>query len=101
MSSILQIGRKHRGIAGRRGKIWVAATRRIAATRLAMAAVAAAATLASARAARAVVCTELPGPVYVTGSTAAKPILSEVAKILIAQTPPVTVVYAGQGSCAG
>lgn len=49
----------------------------------------------------AVTCTELPGPAYITGSTAAKPILAEIAKILIAQTPPVTIVYSGQGSCAG
>lgn len=46
-------------------------------------------------------CTDLSGAVYVTGSTAAKPILVEVAKILVAQTTPVTVVYSGQGSCAG
>ncbi|MEO5770106.1 MAG: substrate-binding domain-containing protein, partial [Polyangia bacterium] len=51
--------------------------------------------------AQALECTDLPGPVYVTGSTAAKPILVEVAKILVAQTPPVTVVYSGQGSSAG
>ena len=49
----------------------------------------------------AVECTDLAGPVYVTGSTAAKPILTEVAKILVAQNPTVTIVYAGQGSCAG
>lgn len=51
--------------------------------------------------ARAVTCSDLPSPLYITGSTAAKPILSEIAKILIAQTLPVTMVYAGQGSCAG
>ena len=46
-------------------------------------------------------CAALPTPVYITGSTAAKPPLAEVAKIMASQHPPVTLVYAGQGSCGG
>ena len=38
---------------------------------------------------------------YVTGSTAAKPLLAEIGKVMAAQTPPATVVYYGVGSCAG
>jgi hypothetical protein len=55
----------------------------------------------AARAAPAVDCVGLPTPVYVTGSTAAKPLLAEIGKAMAAQTPPVTVVYMGGGSCAG
>jgi ABC-type phosphate transport system substrate-binding protein len=51
--------------------------------------------------AHAVACSTLPSPVYITGSTAAKPPLAEVAKIMAAQVPPVSLVYAGQGSCGG
>ena len=54
-----------------------------------------------ARTAGAAECNTLPTPVYVTGSTAAKPLLMEIGKVMAAQTPPVTVVYLGQGSCAG
>ena len=60
--------------------------------------------LVSVLAARTVVaddCTMLPSPVYVTGSTAVKPLLAEVGKLMAAQSPPVTVVYLGQGSCTG
>ncbi|MES1205001.1 MAG: hypothetical protein ABUS79_03610 [Pseudomonadota bacterium] len=46
-------------------------------------------------------CANLPNPVFVVGSTAAKPIIAEVGKILVAQTPVTTIVYSGQGSCAG
>jgi hypothetical protein len=46
-------------------------------------------------------CTTLPSPVYVTGSTAAKPLLTAIGKVMAAQVPPSTVVYSGQGSCAG
>jgi ABC-type phosphate transport system substrate-binding protein len=53
------------------------------------------------RFAHAVDCPSLAGPVYVTGSTAAKPLLAAVGKLLSGQTPVVTLVYAGQGSCAG
>jgi hypothetical protein len=54
-----------------------------------------------ARTAAAVECVALPTPVYVTGSTAAKPLLAEIGKLMAAQTPPATVVYYGVGSCAG
>jgi hypothetical protein len=46
-------------------------------------------------------CASLPTPVYATGSTAAKPLLAEIGKLMAGQSPPVTVVYLGQGSCAG
>jgi len=46
-------------------------------------------------------CAALPSPIYVTGSTAAKPLLAEIGRLMAAQTPPVTVVYLGQGSCTG
>ena len=54
-----------------------------------------------ARAAAAAECAALPTPVFATGSTAAKPLLAEIGKIMAAQTPPTTVVYLGAGSCAG
>jgi ABC-type phosphate transport system substrate-binding protein len=53
------------------------------------------------RFALAIDCASLPAPVYVTGSTAAKPLLAAVAKLLSGQTPMVTIVYSGQGSCTG
>jgi hypothetical protein len=56
---------------------------------------------AAPRTATAVECVTLPTPVYVTGSTAVKPLLAEIGKLMAAQTPPVTVVYYGQGSCGG
>ncbi|HEY5962306.1 MAG TPA: hypothetical protein VIV60_37375 [Polyangiaceae bacterium] len=46
-------------------------------------------------------CNALANPVYVAGSTAVKPFLAKVAGALAAQTPPVTVIYQGQGSCTG
>jgi len=46
-------------------------------------------------------CATLPTPVYVTGSTAAKPLLIELSKYLVIQSSPITVVYLGQGSCVG
>jgi len=46
-------------------------------------------------------CASLPGPVYLAGSTAAKPFVALVGKLLASQNPPVTVVYTGQGSCTG
>ena len=55
----------------------------------------------AARTAGAVQCSTLPTPIYVTGSTAAKPLLAEIGKLMAAQTPPATIVYVGQGSCAG
>jgi hypothetical protein len=60
--------------------------------------------LVSALAARTVAaadCATLPTPIYVTGSTAAKPLLAEIGKLMAAQSPPTTVVYLGQGSCTG
>lgn len=46
-------------------------------------------------------CATLPSPVYVTGSTAAKPLLVELSKYLSTQSSPITIVYLGQGSCTG
>ena len=46
-------------------------------------------------------CSTLPGVVYVGGSTAVKPFLTEVAKHLVQGTPPITVVYQSLGSCTG
>lgn len=42
-----------------------------------------------------------PRVVYVAGSTAARPFLGVLAKLLAAESPPVTVVYQAQGSCNG
>jgi ABC-type phosphate transport system substrate-binding protein len=50
---------------------------------------------------RAAECAALPNPVYVTGSTAAKPLLIELGKYLSTQPSPITIVYLGQGSCTG
>src|SRR5262249_56059713 len=57
--------------------------------------------LASAPAAAATDCATLSNPIWVTGSTAAKPLLAEIGKLMATQSPPVTVVYLGQGSCTG
>ena len=46
-------------------------------------------------------CATLENPVYVTGSSAAKPFLAEISKLLVNQSPPVNIVYTAQGSCAG
>ncbi|MET0795539.1 MAG: hypothetical protein ABW061_28730 [Polyangiaceae bacterium] len=46
-------------------------------------------------------CAELDNPIYVTGSSAAKPFLAEISKLLVNQSPPVNIVYTAQGSCAG
>lgn len=46
-------------------------------------------------------CATLPRPVVVTGSTAAKPLLAQIGRVLAAASSPATVVYRGQGSCAG
>jgi len=46
-------------------------------------------------------CSTLSHPVYIAGSTAAKPFLLAIAKNLASQTPPITVIYQGQGSCVG
>jgi hypothetical protein len=54
---------------------------------------------ALARPARADDCATLDNPIFITGSTAVKPFLAEIAKILASGTPPVTIAYLGQGSC--
>jgi ABC-type phosphate transport system substrate-binding protein len=59
------------------------------------------ASLVAARVAHAADCTTLPGAVYLAGSTASKPFVALVGKMLASQNPPITVVYSGQGSCAG
>lgn len=46
-------------------------------------------------------CGALPTPVYVTGSSAVKPLLQELGKKLATASAPVTIVYQGQGSCTG
>lgn len=46
-------------------------------------------------------CSTLPTPVYVTGSSAVKPLLEELGKTLAGASTPVTIVYQGQGSCTG
>jgi len=50
---------------------------------------------------QAVDCRSLPQPVFVTGSTAAKPLLAQIGRWLATDAIPATVVYKGQGSCAG
>jgi ABC-type phosphate transport system substrate-binding protein len=60
-----------------------------------------AALVAAQRSALAVPCSELPNPIYVTGSSAATPFLAEISKLLVNQSPPVDIVYTAQGSCAG
>ena len=67
----------------------------------ALSALLAGAVLLAAPPARAIDCPDQPNPVYVTGSSAAKPFLAEIGKLMAGQTPPVTVVYLGQGSCGG
>lgn len=54
-----------------------------------------------ARSASAAKCASLPSPVYMTGSTAARPLLIEISRYFSSQSPPITIVYQGQGSCAG
>jgi hypothetical protein len=51
--------------------------------------------------ARATDCTTLANPVYMAGSTAIKATLSQIGGFLSSQNPPVTIVYAGSGSCNG
>lgn len=68
---------------------------------LAVAAFTAASVLGSAQAAIADTCDSLDNPVYVSGSSASKPVLKEVAKILAAYDTPITLVYQSTGSCAG
>jgi hypothetical protein len=72
----------------------------------AVAAVAGGAALATAGPARAasVDCssaTAVPNPVYIAGSTASKPVLIALAKVLAAQSPAISILYSGPSSCVG
>lgn len=51
--------------------------------------------------ANAIDCRMLARPVFVTGSTAARPLLAEVGRILAGSSPASTIVYKGHGSCDG
>ncbi len=46
-------------------------------------------------------CADLPNPVYVGGSSASKPILKNLNKILGGRATPTTIVYTSRGSCEG
>jgi ABC-type phosphate transport system substrate-binding protein len=46
-------------------------------------------------------CAGLANPVYVTGSSAVKPLLAGLATTLAGASPPVTIIYKGAGSCTG
>jgi ABC-type phosphate transport system substrate-binding protein len=46
-------------------------------------------------------CSTLQNPVYVAGSSAAKPFIARVAAELRQQSSPITVVYQSKGSCDG
>lgn len=52
-------------------------------------------------AAQAADCSGIGNAVYVTGSTAAKPLLAQLGRVLAGQSPPVAIIYQGQGSCSG
>jgi hypothetical protein len=69
--------------------------------RSALAVAAFAALAIAARDAAAVDCRTLARPVFVTGSTAARPLLAEVGRILAGASPSSTIVYKGHGSCDG
>src|SRR5262245_1863185 len=64
-------------------------------------AAAAVAALAPAADALALDCVTLPKPVYVAGSSAAKPLLIPIGRALALANPPVTLVYRSLGSCVG
>src|SRR5262249_12893507 len=57
--------------------------------------------LAAASAAQAQDCSAKTNPVYVAGSSAAKPFLGAVAQALAGQSTPITLVYQSLGSCVG
>ncbi len=57
-----------------------------------------AAALLTQPASAAVDCASLPGTIYITGSTAAKPFMAALGQALVGVT---TLVYKGQGSCIG
>ena len=42
-----------------------------------------------------------PKPIYIAGSSAIKPFLGVVAKLLAAEPEPYTIIYQSQGSCTG
>ena len=46
-------------------------------------------------------CPTLPNPVYVVGSTAIGPVVTTIASCLAAQTPPISIVYDGDGLVQG
>lgn len=46
-------------------------------------------------------CSSIDHVIYVAGSTAAKPFIAAVAASLEHESPPITLVYQGQGSCTG
>ncbi|HEY0841027.1 MAG TPA: hypothetical protein VGD74_12640 [Vulgatibacter sp.] len=74
---------------------------RIPLLRWSTAAVAATLVLVAGTSAQAAECASLPNPVYLAGSSASKPVLKQLAKILSAREPAITLVYQSTGSCAG
>lgn len=64
---------------------------------------AAAAVVSAADVAHAAACSTYPSPIYIAGSSAVKPVLAQIAKIVGATgaNPQVTIVYESLGSCAG
>jgi ABC-type phosphate transport system substrate-binding protein len=68
---------------------------------LVLLATAALTTGAQAAAATVADCSRLPNPVFIAGSSAVKPFLAEIGKIMASQVAAVTIVYSGQGSCLG
>src|ERR1700722_20417392 len=45
--------------------------------------------------------TAVPNPVYIAGSSASKPFLLSLAKVLAAQSPPISILYLAPTSCNG
>jgi ABC-type phosphate transport system substrate-binding protein len=63
---------------------------------------AALAVVAGSTRAAAITCDTLPGPLYISGSTAIGTLVGEIGKVLAQEpTPDTTVVYLGAGSCTG
>jgi ABC-type phosphate transport system substrate-binding protein len=63
---------------------------------------AATAVVAASRPAGAITCDTLPGPLYISGSTAIGTLVGEIGKVLAEEpTPDTTVIYLGAGSCNG
>ena len=46
-------------------------------------------------------CSSLPDPIVVTGSSAVGPFIQEMGKVLAGQATPTTLIYQSQGSCTG